>query len=448
MNDLPAGWRAVRLADVLSEPLVNGRSLRPDEDGVPVLRLTALRAATVDFTQAKGGGRSEDASALLLAEHGDLLVGRANGSLALVGEGALVDEPPTPTAFPDTMIRVRVRHSAVDPRYLAHLWKSPIMRRQIQARARQGSAAIYRINQRDLTDVLLPLPGLAEQRRIILLLEDHLARIDATTIRTSNALDQADVLSRTLTAQAGLGALSGTACAHGGLPPAGTSDGTLPHLPAHWRWTRLEDIAEVTRGIPTPGKQQWNPADVDVPCLRVANVQRGRLDLDDVRTLRLPSPKVQAARLQAGDVLLTGGGSRDTLGRGWIWEEQLLQCVHQSHVFRARITGRQLHPKLLAWHANGFGRQWCERNATQVTGMASISLGKIRHMPVPVAPMEEQHRLVALVQAHATALNTASAAAERALVLAGRLRRNLLERAFTGHLSHQFPPSGQQEFVL
>ncbi|MFJ9841657.1 hypothetical protein ACIRYZ_14540 [Kitasatospora sp. NPDC101155] len=402
----------------------------------------------MDFTQSRSGDRSEDGSALLLAEHGDLLVGRVNGSLSLVGEGALVDEPPTPTTFPDTMIRVRVRHSAVDPRYLAHLWKSPIMRRQIQARARQGGAAIYRINQRDLADVLLPLPGLAEQRRIIGLLEEHIARIDAITIRTGNALDHADVLSRTLTARAGLGQLSGTAYTPAGLPPAGTSDGTLPHLPAHWRWARLEDIAEVTRGITTPSKQQWNPADVDVPCLRVANVQRGRLDLDDVRTVRLPAPREQAARLQAGDVLLTGGGSRDTLGRGWIWEEQLPQCVHQNHVFRARITSRQLHPKLLAWHANGFGRQWCERNATQVTGLASISLGKIRLMPVPVAPAEEQHRLVALVQAHTAALEAAAAAAERALVVAGRLRYNLLERGFTGHLSHPLPPSGQQESVL
>ncbi|MBL1120204.1 hypothetical protein JK364_49130 [Streptomyces sp. 110] len=447
-NDLPVGWRVIRLADVLSEPLVNGRVLRPREGGFPVLRLTALRAATVDFTQSKGGDRREDDSAPLLAERGDLLVGRVNGSLSLVGEGALVDEPPTPTAFPDTMTRVRVRESVVDPRYLAHLWKSPIMRRQIEARARQGGAAIYRINQRDLADVMLPLPGLAEQRRIIGLLEDHLARIDATTIRTGNALGQADVLSRTMTARVGLGQLSDTDCAPAGLPRVGTSDGTLPHLPVHWRWTRLEDVAEVTRGIATLSKQQWNPADVDVPCLRVANVQRGRLDLDDVRTVRLPASKVQAARLQSGDVLLTGGGSRDTLGRGWVWEEQLPQCVHQSHVFRARITGRQLHPELLAWHANGFGRQWCERNATQVTGLASISLGKIRLMPVPVAPAEEQHQLVALVQAHITALETASAAAERALVVAGRLRRNLLERAFTGHLSHPLPPSGQQESVL
>lgn len=69
-------------------------------------------------------------------------------------------------------------------------------------------------------------------------------------------------------------------------------------------------------------------------------------------------------------------------------------------------------------------------------------------MPVPVAPVDEQHHLVAVVQAHTAALNAASAAAGRALVVAGRLRRDLLERAFTGHLSPPLSPSGQQESVL
>ncbi|MFJ9339898.1 restriction endonuclease subunit S [Streptomyces sp. NPDC101733] len=446
---MPVGWRLVRLTDVLSETLVNGRSPRPGDDGLPVLRMTALRATIVDFTQSKSSARSNDGRSILLAEHGDVLVGRVNGSLALVGEGALVDGPSPPTAIPDTMIRVRVRPDAVDPRYLAHLWKSPVMRRQIEARARQGGAGIWQINQRDLADILLPLPPVVEQRRIVGLLEDHLARIDAATTRTDNALDQADVLSRALTARAGHGALAETARLPASLPRvAGAGDGTLPDLPANWRWTRLHNIAAVTRGVTSPGKQEWNPADVDIACLRVANVQRGRLDLDDVRTIRLPGPRAQAARLRAGDVLLTGGGSSDSLGRGWIWEEQLPHCVHNSRLFRVRITARQLHPVLLAWHANGFGRQWCSRNATQSVGLASISLARIRLMPVPVAPVDEQHHLVAVVQAHTTTLNAASMAAKAALVVAGRLRRNLLERAFTGHLSHPFSPSGQQEFVL
>ncbi|GCB88107.1 restriction endonuclease subunit S [Streptomyces noursei] len=447
-RDLPTGWTLVKLADVLREPLANGRSLPAREGGFPVLRATALRPVTVDFTQTKGGDETAHNNPPALAEPGDLLVSRVSGSRSLVGEGALVDVPPRTTAFPDTMIRVRVQPSLVDPRYLAHLWNSPVVRRQLEDRARQGGAAIYRINHRDLAQTLLPLPAPDEQARITGLVEDHLARIDATTTRTRRAVDQADELVQAMSAQASLGGLSGTDRAPGSPPPAGTHDGALPSLPADWRWTRLESVAEVTLGVAKNSRRQWDPADVEVPCLRVANVQRGRLTLDDIHVIRLPVQRAQAARLRTGDVLLTGGGDRGQLGRGWIWEEQVPDCVHQNHVFRARITHQQLHPKLLAWHANGFGRQWCERNATQVTGLASIGLGKIRLMPVPVAPAAEQQRLVALVDAHLTSLRAASAAAERAVDVAVRLRSNLLQQAFTGQLSHAANPFGQQESSL
>ncbi|MGC5564642.1 hypothetical protein ACPYPG_17620 [Streptomyces sp. FR-108] len=436
------------LADVLREPLVNGRSLPAREDGFPVLRATALRPVTVDFTQTKGGDETARTSPPALAEPGDLLVTRVSGSRTLVGEGALVDVPPRPTAFPDTMIRVRALPSVLDPRYLAHLWNSPVVRHQVEARARQGGAAIYRINHRDLEPILLPLPTLGEQARIVSQVEDHLARIDATTARTRRAAEQAEELIYSMSAQASVGRLSATDRAPGSLPDAGPHDGALPSLPTTWRWTRLESIAEVTRGVAKNSRRPWDPDDVEVPCLRVANVQRGRLDLDDVPIVRLPAQRARAARLHTGDVLLTGGGNRDQLGRGWIWEEQLPHCVYQDHVFRARIIGQQLHPKLLAWHAGGFGRQWCERNARPVTGLASIGLGKIRLMPVPIAPPADQQRLVALLDAHLTSLKAACTAAERAVAVADRLRSNLLQQAFTGRLPQAAPSLGHEESSL
>ncbi|MCX5395950.1 hypothetical protein [Streptomyces sp. NBC_00102] len=447
-RDLPSGWTLVTLADVLREPLANGRSLPAREDGFPVLRATALRPVTVDFTQTKGGDDTARTRPPALAEPGDLLVSRVSGSRTLVGEGALVDILPQATAFPDTMIRVRALSSLLDPRYLAHLWNSPVVRRQIEDRTRQGGAAIYRINHRDLEQILLPLPALGEQARVVSQVKDHLAQIDATVTRTRRAAEQAEGLIYSMSAQASVGRLSGTDRAPGSLPGVGTHDGALPSLPASWRWTRLESIAEVTRGVAKNSRRQWDPADVEVPCLRVANVQRGRLDLDDVPVVRLPAQRALAAQLHSGDVLLTGGGDRGQLGRGWIWEEQLPHCVHQDHVFRARVIGQQMHPKLLAWHASGFGRKWCERNATQVTGLASIGLGKIRLMPVPIAPPAEQQRLVDLLDAHLTSLKVACAAAERALAIADQLRSNLLQQAFTGQLTPAAPSPGHQESSL
>ncbi len=167
----------------------------------------------------------------------------------------------------------------------------------------------------------------------------------------------------------------------------------------------------------------------------MANVQRGWLNLDDIATIRIPPAKAKSLFLQAGDVLLNEGGDRDKLGRGWVWEEQIPDCVHQNHVFRARIKDGVLHPKLLAWHANGYGKGWCEKNGKQSVNLASISLSKIKLLPVPLPPQGVQEQLVDEVEARATALDLAISNAGEALSRGVQLRSLYLARAIEGRLA-------------
>lgn len=174
---------------------------------------------------------------------------------------------------------------------------------------------------------------------------------------------------------------------------------------------------------------------VEVPYLRVANVQRGFLKLDTVTTIRVPPAKAQSLRLQSGDVLLNEGGDRDKLARGWVWEGQIAECIHQNHVFRARITDRRLDPYFLSWTANTLGGRWAERNGKQSVNLASISLSMIRKMPVIVPAPGEASERVARLSDQLDALDRIVA---ELCVASGRglaLRRSLLSAAFSGRLT-------------
>ena len=81
----------------------------------------------------------------------------------------------------------------------------------------------------------------------------------------------------------------------------------LPSLPVGWSWERLGDVAEVVGGVTKDAKKQGNPSFEDVPYLRVANVQRGYLNLDTVTHIRVDAAKARALRLEKGDVLLNEG---------------------------------------------------------------------------------------------------------------------------------------------
>src|SRR5687767_12461029 len=95
-----------------------------------------------------------------------------------------------------------------------------------------------------------------------------------------------------------------------------TAAALLPPLPPGWCWTTLETIADIMGGITKDQKRKPSGSSRVVPYLRVANVQRGYLDLGEVKTIVASQEGIDALRLRPGDVLFTEGGDRDKLGRG------------------------------------------------------------------------------------------------------------------------------------
>ncbi|MBQ1038940.1 restriction endonuclease subunit S [Micromonospora sp. C81] len=157
-----------KLGELLAEKMINGKSVPTKAGGFPVLRLTALRGDGVDLAERKSGAWSFDEAKQYLVHQDDFLISRGNGSLRLVGRGGLVsqDSGRNPVAFPDTLIRVRVDKTAIRPEFLALVWNSPQVRRQIEQSART-TAGIYKVNQAILFDIALPVPKLDVQDRIV-----------------------------------------------------------------------------------------------------------------------------------------------------------------------------------------------------------------------------------------------------------------------------------------
>jgi type I restriction enzyme, S subunit len=99
---------------------------------------------------------------------------------------------------------------------------------------------------------------------------------------------------------------------------ADSGPATLPPLPPGWCWTTLATIADIDGGITKDQKRRRTATMREVPYLRVANVQRSYLDLQEMKTILAENEEIAAMRLLKGDVLFTEGGDRDKLGRGWV----------------------------------------------------------------------------------------------------------------------------------
>lgn len=96
-----------------------------------------------------------------LLQAGDVLFVRSNGNPELVGRSMLVPEGIGRTSFSGFTIRARFDHARVNPRYLAHFFKSPIFAERMKT-VGQG-ANIRNLSQGLLAELPVPLPDLDTQ---------------------------------------------------------------------------------------------------------------------------------------------------------------------------------------------------------------------------------------------------------------------------------------------
>ena len=163
-------------------------------------------------------------------------------------------------------------------------------------------------------------------------------------------------------------------------------DDLLPNGPR----LRVGWLAAVRSGL-TLGKNYDGDVLVERPYLRVANVQADRIDLDEVKTVRVPESDVESYTLVEGDVLMTEGGDIDKLGRGAVWRGEIDGCLHQNHVFAVRAHPQSLNPDYLALVTRAsVARRYFESTAVRSTNLASTNSSKVRGFRLPTPSLKEQ----------------------------------------------------------
>lgn len=180
------------------------------------------------------------------------------------------------------------------------------------------------------------------------------------------------------------------------LPALDEGDVPFP-VPSGWLWTQLDEVVAITGGV-TLGRKLAGRQVVSCPYLRVANVQRGYLVLDQIKDVAVPEEEVDKYRLQSGDLLITEGGDWDKVGRAAIWRDEIPDCLHQNHVFRARKLSNRLDERWAEMYLNSpMAQEYFQDSSKQTTNLASINMTQLRSCAFPLPSPAEQHRIVAKV---------------------------------------------------
>lgn len=404
MSDLPRGWGRFALGDVCSL-ITDGSHHSPASvaDGLPYVTVRDVRDGRIDLDGCK---RVSPEDFKMLANtgcqpyNGDVLFSK-DGT---VGRAALVDTP-QPFVVLSSLAILRPRTDLIDSQYLALALAGPEF--QAQALGGKTGTALRRITLRNLRPLLVNVPPLDEQRRIVAILEDHLGRLDAASasLRKTEAL-----------VQTGISAARQQAVV-GGLHPLG-------------------DVAEVVGGIQKQPKRapKSNPA----PFLRVANVTSDGLDLSEVHEIELFEGELAKYRLLAGDLLVVeGNGSANQIGRAATWHGEVADCVHQNHLIRVR-PGEGLDPAYLelVWNAPSTRRS-LSAVASSSSGLHTLSVSKLKALMIPIPDIQTQIEHVARYVEMREQMSRAESSVRVSLGHSTSLRRSLLQAAFSGQLTRE-----------
>jgi type I restriction enzyme S subunit len=106
--------------------------------------------------------------------------------------------------------------------------------------------------------------------------------------------------------------------------------------PKGWDVVKLGAISKIQGGLQVTSKRKNLP--IEAPYLRVANVYRDRLVIDEIKTIRVTSEELRRTILDVGDLLIVEGhGNNQEIGRSSVWDGSIKSCTHQNHLIRVRL---------------------------------------------------------------------------------------------------------------
>ena len=222
----------------------------------------------------------------------------------------------------------------------------------------------------------------------------------------------------------------------------------ISSIPNHWECVPLKRCAKVRSGITLGKKYPSGTHLIDVPYLRVANVQNGHVVLGSVTTLKVTPEEAQQFQLPEGCVLMTEGGDRDKLGRGCVWNGEIAKCIHQNHIFAVTVNDDVLYNKWLEFvSASDVGRIYFDLTAIRTTTLACTNASKVMALPVPLPPRYEQEIISTELQKIMSEFDRIHNSLKSQIELLHELKARIIADVVTGKIDVRGIEIPEYEFV-
>jgi type I restriction enzyme S subunit len=336
---------------------------------------------------------------------GDILIARMPDP---IGRACIFPDlgRPCVTAVDVAILRPR---KEVDREYLMHLINSPSFRREVLSQAK--GATRQRISRKNLGSIVVEVPSLDEQQRVVARIKECLEHVDEIEYLRREAIAEAT-----------------------GLLPSMLNE-TFVELASNYESAEIGEVSAETR-YGTSQKCASTPSGVAI--LRIPNVAGGFVNFGGLKYCELETDEFRRLCLREGDLLFVRtNGSRDLVGRCAIFEGdgEDTQYAFASYLIRVRLDRARMHPHYLAFFLNStHGRAEIDQRRRTSAGQFNINSENLRSISVPLPPVKVQNEVVRALSTRQGSVIELQRELAATKDEASHLREAILRKAFAGEL--------------
>ncbi|RRQ20345.1 restriction endonuclease subunit S [Guyparkeria sp. SCN-R1] len=413
IDGIPAAWCTALLGDICTKPQYGYTTKASDAGEVQFLRTTDITKGPIDWGAVPYCFEPPADVLKYQLHHGDIVISRAGS----IGFSSLIEDPPVKAVFASYLIRFNP--ILMDANYVKRFLESGSYWSQLAASA--AGNALQNVNAKKLQNIETLVPPIAEQKLIVVKLDELLAQVNTTKARLDAIPAILKRFRQSILAAAVSGRLTEDWRTHNGVDFS------------EWSETDFSKISDlITVGY--VGKMSDQYQDHGVPFLRSQNVREFRYSPDNLLFISEEfHKKISKSSLRPGDLAVVRSGAPGTT------------CVIPNSLPIANCSdlvivrpGPSLNPYFGAIFMNSeAGKAHVGSNRVGVA-QQHFNVGSMKKMGIRLPTSAEQTEIVRRVDQLFAFADQIERSVQAAQARVNQLTQSILAQAFRGELTAEW----------
>lgn len=276
------------------------------------------------------------------------------------------------------------------------------------------------VTKKQLVELEIPLPPLAEQERIVAKIEELFSELDTGTESLKRAHRQLKIYRQAVLKYAFEGRLTNEKL----------NDGELPKS---WK---LVEMGEVIEQLKYGTSKKCDYKFEGKAVLRIPNIGNNSVDNSDLKFASFDEKEIETYRLKEGDLLtIRSNGSVDLVGKCALITKKDEEYLYAGYLIRLRPLKEIINPKFLINVLSSSSlRIQIESKAKSTSGVNNINSDEFKSLVIPLCSLAEQQRVVEEIESRLSVCDKLEETINASLQQAESLRQSILKKAFEGRL--------------